>query len=237
MLRRWGVLQNNLALSIGLIMWIGHRKEILNLTFRAFRPSSERIDVSTRPSLSDFRSICLSVCLSTHLSICLSFSLSVYQSVSLTFPYPRTEKHYLQFLFSFVQFYCCLVISRQITELILPTGKHAMRFVTFHYSLLQAQQGLLDKSKEPFSIRAKKFFPVEKAEWVGLFESTVNIEMNKFNFYCCWKKFLLLSGYFTLYFLSIVSFCSHSSSQLRVNLRGSCLSTSQNSWESITDYS
>lgn len=29
-----------------------------------------------------------------------------------------------------------------------------------------AQQGLLDKSKEPFSIRAKKFFPVEKAEWV-----------------------------------------------------------------------
>ena len=218
-------------------MWIGHRKEILNLTFRAFRPSSERIDASTRPSLSDFRSICLSVCLSTHLSICLSFSLSVYQSVSLTFPYPRTEKHYLQFLFSFVQFYCCLVISRQITELILPTGKHAMRFVTFHYSLLQAQQGLLDKSKEPFSIRAKKFFPVEKAQWVGLFESTVNIEMNKFNFYCCWKKFLLLSGYFTLYFLSIVSFCGHSSSQLRVNLRGSCLSTSQNSWESITDYS
>ena len=60
-----------------------------------------------------------------------------------------------------------------------------MRFVTLHYSLLQAQQGLLDKSKEPFSIRAKKFFPVEKAEWVGLFESTVNIEMDKFNFYCC----------------------------------------------------
>lgn len=29
-----------------------------------------------------------------------------------------------------------------------------------------AQQGLLDKSREPFSIRAKKFFPVEKTEWV-----------------------------------------------------------------------
>lgn len=28
------------------------------------------------------------------------------------------------------------------------------------------QQGLFDKSKEPFSIRAKKFFPVEKAEWI-----------------------------------------------------------------------
>ncbi|XP_066023476.1 mRNA-capping enzyme-like [Pocillopora verrucosa] len=41
-----------------------------------------------------------------------------------------------------------------------------MRFATFHYSLLQGQQALLDKSKEPFSIRAKKFFPVEKAEWV-----------------------------------------------------------------------
>ena len=55
----------------------------------------------------------------------------------------------------------------------------------YYFVLLQAQQGLLDKSKEPFSIRAKKFFPVEKAEWVGLFESTVNIEMNKFNFYFC----------------------------------------------------
>ena len=135
-LRRWGVLQNNLALSIGLIMWIGHRKEILKLTFRAFRPSSERIDASTRPSLSDCRSVCLSVCLSiclsSHLPLCLSFSLSVYQSVSSTFPYPRTEKYYLQFLFSFVQFYCCLVISRQITELILPTGKHAMRFVLYY---------------------------------------------------------------------------------------------------------
>ena len=63
-----------------------------------------------------------------------------------------------------------------------------MRFVTFHYSLLQAQQGLLDKSKEPFSIRAKKFFSVEKAEWVGLFESTVNIEMNKFNFFIVVEK-------------------------------------------------
>ncbi|XP_078355265.1 mRNA-capping enzyme-like, partial [Oculina patagonica] len=29
-----------------------------------------------------------------------------------------------------------------------------------------AQQGLFDKSREPFSIRAKKFFPVEKAEWI-----------------------------------------------------------------------
>lgn len=29
-----------------------------------------------------------------------------------------------------------------------------------------AQQGLIDKSREPFSIRAKKFFHVEKAEWV-----------------------------------------------------------------------
>lgn len=29
-----------------------------------------------------------------------------------------------------------------------------------------AQQGLFDKSKEPFSIRAKKFFQVEKAEWI-----------------------------------------------------------------------
>ena len=84
MLRRWGVLQNNLALSIGLIMWIGHRKEILNLTFRAFRPSSERIDTSTRPSLSDFRSICLSVCLSVYLSFFSSVSLSLFFSVRLS---------------------------------------------------------------------------------------------------------------------------------------------------------
>ena len=83
MLRRWGVLQNNLALSIGLIMWIGHRKEILNLTFRAFRPSSERIDTSTRPSLSDCRSVCLSVCLSVFLLICLSVSLFLCPSISL----------------------------------------------------------------------------------------------------------------------------------------------------------
>ena len=35
MLRRWGVLQDNLVLSTGLIMWIGHRKGIWNLTFQA----------------------------------------------------------------------------------------------------------------------------------------------------------------------------------------------------------
>ncbi|KAJ7350989.1 hypothetical protein OS493_037346 [Desmophyllum pertusum] len=29
-----------------------------------------------------------------------------------------------------------------------------------------AQQGLFDKSREPFSIRAKQFFPVERTEWV-----------------------------------------------------------------------
>lgn len=29
-----------------------------------------------------------------------------------------------------------------------------------------AQQGLFDKSKEPFSIRAKKFFALEKTEWI-----------------------------------------------------------------------
>ena len=33
-LRRWGVLQDNLVLSTELIMWIGHRKEIQKLTFR-----------------------------------------------------------------------------------------------------------------------------------------------------------------------------------------------------------
>ena len=31
----WGVLQDNLVLSTGLIMWIGHRKEIRKVTFRA----------------------------------------------------------------------------------------------------------------------------------------------------------------------------------------------------------
>ena len=30
----------------------------------------------------------------------------------------------------------------------------------------QVQEGLLDKAKEPFSIRAKEFFPVEKTAWV-----------------------------------------------------------------------
>ena len=42
-----GVLQANLVLSTGLIMWIDHRKEIRTLTFRAFMsvsPSSERMD-------------------------------------------------------------------------------------------------------------------------------------------------------------------------------------------------
>ena len=34
-LRRWGVLQDNLVLSTELIMWIGHRKEIEKLTFSA----------------------------------------------------------------------------------------------------------------------------------------------------------------------------------------------------------
>jgi hypothetical protein len=29
------------------------------------------------------------------------------------------------------------------------------------------QAGTLDKTKEPFSIRIKQFFPVEKAEWVS----------------------------------------------------------------------
>ena len=33
-LRRWGVLQDDLVLSTGLIMRIGHRKEIRKLTFR-----------------------------------------------------------------------------------------------------------------------------------------------------------------------------------------------------------
>lgn len=28
------------------------------------------------------------------------------------------------------------------------------------------QNGVLDKTKEPFSVRSKQFFPVEKAEWV-----------------------------------------------------------------------
>ena len=34
-LRRWGVLQDNLVLSTELTMLIGHRKEIRKLTFRA----------------------------------------------------------------------------------------------------------------------------------------------------------------------------------------------------------
>ena len=34
-LRRWEVQQDNLVSSTGLIMWIGHRKEIRKLTFRA----------------------------------------------------------------------------------------------------------------------------------------------------------------------------------------------------------
>ena len=34
-LRRWGVLHDNLVLSTGLIMWIGHRKEIGKLAFRS----------------------------------------------------------------------------------------------------------------------------------------------------------------------------------------------------------
>ena len=35
LLPRWGVLQDNFVLSTGLIIWIGHRKEIRKLTFRA----------------------------------------------------------------------------------------------------------------------------------------------------------------------------------------------------------
>ena len=38
MLRRWGVLQDNLVLSTGLIMWIDHRKEIQKLAFPALVP-------------------------------------------------------------------------------------------------------------------------------------------------------------------------------------------------------
>ena len=35
-LRRWGVIQHKLVLTTGLIKWIGHRREIRKLTFRAF---------------------------------------------------------------------------------------------------------------------------------------------------------------------------------------------------------
>ena len=45
-LRRWWVLQDYLILSTGLIMWIGHRKEIRKLTFRAV--SLRRSDDSLR---------------------------------------------------------------------------------------------------------------------------------------------------------------------------------------------
>ena len=48
MLRRRGVLQENLVLSTALIMWIGHRKEIQKLTFRALALSSERISLTVR---------------------------------------------------------------------------------------------------------------------------------------------------------------------------------------------
>ena len=44
LLKPWGVLQDNLVWSTGLTMWIGHRKEIRKLTFRAlaFRRSERK---------------------------------------------------------------------------------------------------------------------------------------------------------------------------------------------------
>ena len=59
-LRRWGVLQDNLVLSTELIMSIGHRKEIRKLTFRelalrrsesSFAIRSDARNVSFRISL------------------------------------------------------------------------------------------------------------------------------------------------------------------------------------------
>ena len=46
-LRRWGILQDILVLSTGLVMWISHRKQIRKLTFRALALSSERGDSSS----------------------------------------------------------------------------------------------------------------------------------------------------------------------------------------------
>ena len=39
----WGVLQDNLALSTELVMWVGHHKEILKLTYQVLTLPSERI--------------------------------------------------------------------------------------------------------------------------------------------------------------------------------------------------
>ena len=47
-LHQWGVLQHNLVFLIGLIMWIGHSKEIWKLTFTALALRWRALSLSTQ---------------------------------------------------------------------------------------------------------------------------------------------------------------------------------------------